>query len=127
MDPGGGLMVLGMALALGVSPPIFGRSTWQAIVLMPRSPPSIQARNRLAPSSFKRFRIGERGEFRKSYLCGDNVELKLLPVIVGLFECLNLMSQRQITDYRVVQVKVVAYIGLCPRPHAFSQPFETHL
>lgn len=26
------------------------------------------------------------------YLCGDNVELKLLPVVVSLLECLNLFT-----------------------------------
>ena len=29
-------------------------------------------------------------------LCGDDVELKLLPVVVGLFECLNLAQNQDI-------------------------------
>jgi len=33
----------------------------------------------------------------KVYLCGDNVKLEFLPVLVGLFESLNL-SQNQNTD-----------------------------
>ena len=39
-----------------------------------------------------------------TYLCCDDVELELLPVFVGLFECLNL-SQNQKKDNREQQMK----------------------
>lgn len=36
------------------------------------------------------FGFEELGWTRKAYLCGDYVELELLPIVIGLFECLNL-------------------------------------
>ena len=94
-----------MALVLDVSPPTSGRSTWQATVLMPRSPASIETRRQLAPFSPSSVSGSGSGEIRNSYLCGDDVELELLPVVVGLFESLNLTSQRQIISCRVEQMK----------------------
>jgi len=39
-----------------------------------------------------------RKSFANTDLCGDDVELEFLPVVVCLFECLNLVSQGQITN-----------------------------
>ena len=72
---------------------------------MPRSPASIETRRRLASPFPLSVSEWESGEFRNSYLCGDDVELELLPIVVGLFEGLNLTSQRQIISYRVEQKK----------------------
>ncbi len=40
----------------------------------------------------------------KMYLCGDDVKLEFLPVLVGLFESLNL-SQNQNKDSREQQMR----------------------
>lgn len=66
--------------------------------------------------------------FRKGfdYLCGDNVELELLPVVVSLLECLNLFSE-SVDRYGAKQKKRRMYICLRPCPHALSQSFEAHL
>ncbi len=42
MDLGGSLTVSEKVHALGVTPPIFVRNTWQAIALMHRSPASVK-------------------------------------------------------------------------------------
>lgn len=47
------------------------------------------------------------GSSEVQHLCGNDVELELLPVVVGLFESLN--------------------ISLRPRSHSLPQSFETHL
>lgn len=121
-------MVSSTVLVLGVFPPIFGRNIWQATALMRRSLASTCGVPGLAPI----FCLGSfslrAGWFRKAYLCGDNVKLEFFPVVEGLFECLNLESQRQITGLSGVTKEILeAYISLRPRPHTLSQPFETHL
>ena len=44
-----------------------------------------------------RSKFEELGWTRKAYLRGDDVELKLLPIVIGLFECLNLGLTIRIT------------------------------
>lgn len=60
------------------------------------------------------------------YLCGDDVELEFLPVIVGLFECLNLIRIRPSTEGSNKR-NGLTYIGLCPSSHPLPQPLESHL
>ena len=101
MDPGGDLKT---ALVRDASLPISGHNILPAIVQKPRSPASI-AQVGLALDSFHPSFRCSTGWFQISYLCGDDVELEFLPVVVGLFECLNLESQRQIKNCREQQKK----------------------
>ena len=78
-----------------------------------------------------RFREG----FESSYLCGDDVKLEFLPVVVGLFESLNLSLRIRSSEEVDEGLRIddrneengVAYISLCPSPHPFPQSLETHL
>jgi len=88
------------ALVLDVSPPICVRSIWQASALRHRSPASV-TESPVSLEVLAGFRFGwglgrEGKGFANSYLCGDNVKLESLPVVVGLFECLNLSLRNQI-------------------------------
>ena len=74
-----------MVPVLGAIPPISVHNISRAIALRHRNPTS-----RTSISTAHRSLRG-----RLNYLCGDDIELEFLPVVVGLLECLNL---HQISD-----------------------------
>jgi len=76
MGPGGSWSVSERVVFLGVS------------ARRPRSPASDHRHVSV---------LGSKGECSSVYLCGDNVKLEFHPVLVGMFESLNL-SQNQNTD-----------------------------
>ena len=77
----GSLVATGRVFAQGVSLPISLHSISQASVLMLQSQASVLR----SASCYQ-----SRSEMSSAYLGSDDVELELLPVIVGLLECLNL-------------------------------------
>ena len=99
--PGGKLGSTGRVAGRGVTRPICGHSISQASVLRRRSPASANHVSAISQNSFlwgpqqkknksKEKKERERERKRETNLCGNDVELELLPVIVGLLERLNL-------------------------------------
>lgn len=117
MGPGGGLTVWKMVLARGVSLPTCEHSIWPAIARMRRSPASAHA---------VRFFLLRLDGLRLAYLCGDDVELEFLPIIVGLFKCLNLIRIRP-SNVGCNKRNATTHVSFRPRSHAFSQSLEAHL